>query len=292
MRPRNAGLVQYTVEVEDEDGNRATKTEQAKAAWEPLVPEETWRAACEILSDAKRTTTTNGGARGGIVKWLGSGLYLCGACKQPHLRVTSMSAGKKRPRQPRRLYRCAALVDNGDFKGHVSREAYGLDRYVEALLVARISDPRVLKKLRETPADTVDTRGLRVELAALGKREETLGRSYATGKISERAMDGGMEEITARKAEITVQLDRVAVRTPLDPFRKAKDAADVARIWYGPGGPDDAERVGGLPLGARRALLERLLTVTVMPNPKRMPFDEATGYLDTDSIDAVPKPWV
>ena len=112
---------------------------------------------------------------------------------------------------------------------HVNREAYGLDRYVEALLVARISNPRVLKKLRETPADTVDTRALRAELAALGKREDTLGRNYATGKITERVMNGGMEEITARKAEIDAALERVGQRTPLDPFKKAKDAKDVAR---------------------------------------------------------------
>src|SRR6185369_11154708 len=103
---------------------------------------------------------------------------------------------------------------------------------------------------------------------ALGTREDTLGRNYATGKITERAMNSGMEEITRRRGEITAQLEVAGQRTPLDPFKKAKDAADVARIWYGPGGPD-GDREGGLPLGARRAILDRLLTITVNPNPKR-----------------------
>jgi len=94
MRPRNAGLVAYQVEAEDDDGNTVTKTEYAKAVWDPLVPAETWRGACDILSDTKRTTTTNGSSRGGTVKWLGSGLYVCGVCKQPHLRVTGMSGGR------------------------------------------------------------------------------------------------------------------------------------------------------------------------------------------------------
>ena len=42
--------------------------------------------------------------------------------------------------------------------------------------------------------------------------------------------------------------------------------------------------VGGLSLGARRAILDLLLTVTVNPNPKRVPRQPDGGYLDRDSI--------
>jgi DNA invertase Pin-like site-specific DNA recombinase len=286
MRTRNAGLVTYTVEVEDEDGDKVQKTETVKAAWEPLVPEETWRAACAILTDAQRTTTTNNGQRGGLIKWLGSGLYLCGACDQPTLRVVG-SSNNRQTRQARRHYRCRG-VNNENVGGHACREATNLDRYVEGLLVARISDPRVLKKLRETPADSPNTRALKIELSALGTKEDVLGRNYASDKITERVMNSGMEAITKRKAEIAAQLERAGERTPLDPFRHAKDAADVARIWFGPGGPD-GDRIGGLSLGARRAILDRLVTVKVLPNPKRVPRNADGGYLDTSSIVVEPK---
>ena len=260
MRPRNAGLSVYKGEVVGD------------AVWEPLVPLETWKAACAILSDERRTT--NG--RGGTIKWLGSGLYVCGVCQQPALRVVGQSGG-------RRYYRCAARANEEDFSGHVSREAYRLDRYVEALLVGRISDPRVLAKLREADGDDVDTRSLRVELAALGTRQDKLGENYASGKISERVMASGMKEITKRSEQINAQLELAGKRTPLDPFKRAKDGKDVADIWYGPGGVD-GDRRGGLSLGARRAILDRLLTVTVNPNPKRVPRQPDGSYLDRDSI--------
>jgi site-specific DNA recombinase len=275
MRPRNAGLVQYVMTVEDDDGNVVTKTEHAEAPWEPLVPRQTWQAVCAILSDESRRTNH----RGGMVRWLGSGLYVCGVCERPTLRVGTGAAGKGG------AYRCRNRdVRNGG--GHVTREAGALDRYVEALLVKRISDPRVLKKLREMPAATPDARKLTVELSALGIREDTLGRDYATGKVSERMKYSAMAEIAKRKEEIDAQLVRAGKRTPLDPFRKAKDAADVGMIWYGPDGPDvpASDRQGGLSLGARRALLDYLLTITVNPAPQARIRQPDGSHLDRASI--------
>jgi DNA invertase Pin-like site-specific DNA recombinase len=263
MRPRNAGLSSYHGEI------------MGKAVWPALVPVETWQAACAILSDTSRRTNEN--HRGGTVRWLGSGLYVCGVCLRADLRVGSKQG-------TRYTYRCRNReLRNGT--GHVTREANALDRYVEELLVGRISDPRVLKKLRAIPAgDGIDTRALQVELTALGTREETLGRNHALGKISERVMLGGMDEITKRRVEINDVLERAGKRTPLDPFKKAKDADDVHRIWYGLGGAD-GDREGGLSLGARRAILSRLLTITVNPMPTK-PKRQADGsFLDRDSID-------
>jgi DNA invertase Pin-like site-specific DNA recombinase len=267
MRPRNAGLSSYHGEI------------MGKAVWPALVPVETWQAACAILSDASRRHENH---RGGLVRWLGSGLYVCGVCQQADLRVGATTA--RRGNNKRYTYRCR----NREYRngtGHVTREANALDRYVEELLVGRISDPRVLKKLRETPAgDGIDTRALQVELTAMGTREETLGQNYALGKISERVMNSGMDEITKRRAEINDVLERAGKRTPLDPFNKAKDAADVHRIWYGPGGAD-GDREGGLSLGARRAILSRLVTITVNPMPTKPTRQPDGSFLDRDSID-------
>jgi site-specific DNA recombinase len=149
------------------------------AVWPALVPLETWQAVCKILSDASRRI--NGDHRGGTVRWLGSGLYVCGVCLQADLRVGS-SSGK------RHSYRCRNReMRNGT--GHVTREANALDRYVEELLVKRISDPRVLKKLRQTPASNgIDTRALQVELTALGTREDNPGSELRAGQ-DQRAGD-------------------------------------------------------------------------------------------------------
>jgi site-specific DNA recombinase len=263
LRPRNAGLTA----CKDEQGNE----EFSKAVWPELVPLETWRAVCAILTDEKRRTTP-----GGTVKWLGSGLYVCGVCEQPRLKVVGNMHGGA-------TYRCEPLAYRNGGASHVTRQAHTLDRYVEALLVARISDPRVLRKLRETRDDTADVRALRVELAALGTRQDKLGEMAGRGKISDRVLESAMREIAKHSGEITTQLERAGKRTPLDPFKKAKDAQGVAAIWYGPGGPD-GDREGGLSLGARRAILDRLLTVTVEPNPKRVPRQPDGTYLDHDSI--------
>jgi hypothetical protein len=69
------------------------------------------------------------------------------------------------------------------------------------------------------------------------------------------------------------------------PFATMSGSTSIAETWYGPGGPG-GDRGGGLSLGARRALLNRLLTITINPNPKLRPPPAGRGtYLDRDSID-------
>ena len=100
-RPRNAGLTSYGAET-------------FPAAWPAIVPETTWRAAVSILSNPERRTNTTGSSR---VKWLGSGLYVCGICGEPALRVSNQDPGSEHP-----AYRCKAR-DNTRQSGHVTRAA-------------------------------------------------------------------------------------------------------------------------------------------------------------------------
>ncbi|MFD4790549.1 recombinase family protein [Streptomyces sp. NPDC058459] len=62
LRPRNAGLIDHHGEI------------VGRAVWPALTSEDKWRAARNILENPERRTTTSN-AR----KWVGSGLYLCGA---------------------------------------------------------------------------------------------------------------------------------------------------------------------------------------------------------------------
>jgi hypothetical protein len=84
-RPRNAGLTNYGAEI-------------FPASWPAIVPETTWRAAVSILSNPEWRTTP-----GNRVKWLGSGLYFCGVCGKPELRVSTTGSDKRSP-----AYRCKA----------------------------------------------------------------------------------------------------------------------------------------------------------------------------------------
>jgi Recombinase len=68
-RPRNAGLTSY--------GRRLSP-----ATWPAIIPEATWRAVSTLSNPERRTSPGN------KVKWLGSGLYVCGVCGQAALRVS------------------------------------------------------------------------------------------------------------------------------------------------------------------------------------------------------------
>lgn len=258
MRPRNAGLSSYRGEI------------VGRAVWPALVPEQTWRAACAILSDPARRTNH----RGGTVRWLGSGLYVCGVCERPTLRVAASNAN-------RRTYRCANRELRGG-GGHVTREAHSLDAYVERLLVARLSDARVLKKLNETPDAGADVRALELEQFAVQQRLDEQAELHAAGAITARQLVAGTKRLMERSEQITAELALVGQRTPLDPF-KGKKPQDISGIWYGPGG-SDGDRSGGLTLGARRAALAALAVITVKRCPVRPTRQQDGSYLDVDSI--------
>jgi site-specific DNA recombinase len=82
LRPRNAGLNVYQGQI------------VGPAAWDPIVPEPRWRALVALLTDkGRRTAPADLGVKG-KVRWLGSGLYVCGVCGQAELRVSNNSRGR------------------------------------------------------------------------------------------------------------------------------------------------------------------------------------------------------
>jgi DNA invertase Pin-like site-specific DNA recombinase len=260
MAPRVAGISTYKGEV------------VGTGEWPALVSEETWRAACKVLTDNARWT---GDARGGTVKWLGSNLYICGVCGQPSLRVASGS-------HKRSTYRCRNR-DNGEGGGHVTREARSLDRFVEQVLVDKLSDPRVLAKLAKTNGAKIDVRKLQVEQEAIGRLMEEQAEMHAMGEITRAQLAAGTRRLTEKAEAITEQLAQAGRRTPLEPLinHRGKTAAEV---WYGPGGAD-GDRAGGLSLGARRAIIAVVATITVNKTARGKHRQPDGGFLDRDSID-------
>jgi site-specific DNA recombinase len=235
-RPRNAGLTRYGDET-------------FPAVWPAIVPEATWRAAVSILGNPARRTSM-----GNRVKWLGSGLYLCGVCGKPDLRV-STAGGKRLP-----AYRCKAR-DNTRQTGHVTRAAMPLDAYVERLVVARLQCPDAAELFAEPADPDLDANALHTETAAIGQRLDDLSTAFADGAITVSQLRAGTDKLRARLAEIE---DTLASATAVNPLIGLAGQSDIAEIWYG----TTPDRSDGLDLGRRRAVLTKLITITVLPTSR------------------------
>lgn len=244
-RARNAGLMLHQGRIVE------TGRPDGKAEWEPIISEDVWRAVVAVLDDPARRSAPGGTAR----RWLGSGIYLCGAiledggmCGSDMRSATTTSRGLHDDpnRRSRTVYRCRRAVSS-----HLARDAVNLDAYVESVLIARLSRPDVRAWLAaEEPPDVEATR------ARLGKEQAELGewrRLAEAGEIEPvsfaRAEKGALARIAAIKQELAA-----SETTPL--LADLVEAEDVAALWDG----ED--------LAWRRGVLRTLVTVTVLATGK------------------------
>jgi hypothetical protein len=240
LRPRNAGLRQHQGQV------------IGPASWPAIVEEDQWRAAVKILTDPARRTSSSGGR----VRWLGSGIYRCGRCERPSLRVSTAGHGIK-------VYRCDAQRETAT--GHVSRSAGPLDAYIEEIILDRLSRPDALELLRPT-APEVDLPALRATAntarARLSEIAEMLGEGELTRTEAQIARSKAMARLERAEAEITGA-------TATSPLAGIVDTPDPAAVWV------------GLDIGRQRAVLDCLMTVTVLPSTRPGPgFDPTTIRID------------
>ncbi|HEX5120347.1 MAG TPA: recombinase family protein [Pseudonocardiaceae bacterium] len=239
LRPRNAGLAVYNGEI------------IGTAKWPPIVPEMKWRAAVVILSDPTRNTGGNN-----LVKWLGTGIYLCGVedCGSP-LRVSTASTGGHK------VYRCRRA---GDYKlrGHVIVDRAGLDDYVSDVVIARLSREDAIDLLAEAD-DAVDLDALNVEGVRLQQQLDELDDDLDARRIDRARW-------LRRNARLKEQLQAVeaaqVAAAGTNPLRAIIGAPDVRRRW-------EQE----LTLGQQRAIVDVLCTVAVAPAGRGggSAFDEA-----------------
>ncbi|NKY50183.1 recombinase family protein [Nocardia vermiculata] len=234
-----------------------------KAVWPALVSEETWHAAVAVVTDPARRTTP-----GATPKWLGSGLYLCGVCGKPGLRA-GVSGSGRRP-----SYRCKLRDLTG--QGHVSRDAGQVDALVEETVVTRLAQPDAIAQLTAGQGSAnSDAAALRLEQAALRQRLDSLAGMFAAGDIDERQLTTGSSTLKAKITEIDSSLASLGMRSPLD---ELKGRGDIRTAWFG----TQPDRSDGLALGSRRAIVDMLLAVTVLPAPRGR---RASGkYFDPEFI--------
>ena len=209
------------------------------------------RAVVSILSDPGLRTNTTGSNR---VEWLGSGLYVCGVCGQPALRV-SRTGGRYQP-----AYRCKA-GDNTRQSGHVTRAAQYLDDYIERIIVARLHQPAATDLFTAPTGMDLDTTALHTEAAAIAQRLTDLSAAFAEGVITLAQLRTGTGTLRARLTEID---DTLTTAAKINPLIGLAGQPSIAEIWYG----TTPERSDGLDIGRRRAVLATLLTVTMLPTIK------------------------
>jgi site-specific DNA recombinase len=247
VRPRNAGLMVHRGQV------------VGPAGWPAILDEDTWRGVTAVLSDPGRRTNT-GTAR----RWLLSGLAVCGVCGDP---VRSFSASSHR-RKTKPVYTCRTGK-------HVIRTAEEVDRFVEAVILERLSRPDA-RELLVADHPQGDLSGLHLQDAALAERLVELGRLYGDGVIDAPQLQAATAAIRSQREQITVQL---AASSRGSVLAGVVDAPDPAKVW------------AGLDLSRRRAIIDVLAVVTILParRGRRPGWKAGESYFDESTVEIIPK---
>jgi site-specific DNA recombinase len=243
--PRIAGLVIYKGEV----------LEEASASWPAILPRETWDALRHILTDPNRRTSP-----GSTPRWLGSHLYRCGhpdhleANPPVTMRAGTAGGGAGRPRV--RAYRCRESA-------HLVRAAAGLDDYVEKAIIERLSRPDAADLL--APRVDVDTTALHAEANAIRGRITEAKDAWESGVFTLAELKVRTSRLRERLTEVEGKLNAASGRDPLVGLAGNPDAA---KVWK------------ALDLGRKRAALDAVMRVTVMPAKRGRYFDHNSVRID------------
>src|SRR5829696_6064809 len=246
LRPRNAGLMVHGGEI----------LEGVAASWPALIPREQWEAVVAILTNPNRRTTP-----GNTPRWLGSLLYRCGHPDCIELDPPSTLRVGTNGKRPQPAYRCLTSA-------HLTRVALPLDAYVSAVLCARLSRADAVDLLPAKQAEGGNTEGLAAEANALRERIREAGDLWEAGVLTVAEFKQRRARLAERLADVQGKLRSASGRNPV---------ADMV------GRPDAAEVWAGLDLGRRRAILETLAVVYVLPVPRpqgRSPFNPDTVRID------------
>jgi site-specific DNA recombinase len=221
------------------------------AAWPAILEEDTWRALCAQVGDPGRRTSPPPGR-----VWLGSGLFLCGVCADGQTVSAGTSSTGSGGHKPG--YRCRS-------RRHVTRDAVAVDEFVTAVVVGRLSRPDAAGLLRV--GEPPDMAALHTEALALRAQLDELGRMYGARQMDARQVAEASAILHADLADVEDRIGRAASRSVLAGVAGVRDPAEV---W------------AGLSLDRRRAVVDALLTVTILPTRRgRLP---GGGYFDPDAI--------
>jgi DNA invertase Pin-like site-specific DNA recombinase len=213
----------------------------AEATWPAIVDRDTFDGVVAKLSDPVRRQGAGSGR-----KYLLSGLARCGKCG--HTVSSAIRQGRPDPR-----YHCKHCLG-------VTRKIEWVDDFVLSVVAERLSRSDAAELL--TAPDRPDMAALRTRAAALREKQSQLAEDFIADRITR-------EQMHTATASINRQLDEIDSAT-VD--------AGKSRVLDGVIAPGDRDavraRLDGLDLDRRRAVIDLLLTVTILPGQKRGAFRE------------------
>jgi hypothetical protein len=139
------------------------------------------------------------------------------------------------------VYRCKKA-------GHCCWPAERVDKYVAAVIVARLSRADVADLIPHE--QEVDVSALRDELVVCESRKRGAAQMFARGTIDQEQLETISAELDQRMGEIRADLNAATSHSPLSPFAMTDDAQ---RTW---------DELG---IGRQREITRTLLTVTLPP---------------------------
>ncbi len=204
--------------------------------WPAIIDADTQDRLGALLRDPARRTQTSTNRR-----YLLSGLVRCGRCGGP------MFASPMGPKGAYwMVYKCRTA--------HLTRRLDLVDEVVEAVVVERLSRPDAAALLA---SDGDDGDRLREQSVKLRAQLDDLAGLLAEGVLTATGVRKASEKLRADLEEVERQR---ASLSSSDALAELVSAADVARCW------------AGLGLEARRAVVNVLLTATVLPAGKGVRF--------------------
>jgi site-specific DNA recombinase len=256
-RARNCGLMEYQGQVTG-----------IRASWPPVVDEAMWRAVVAVLDNPGRKTTP-GPAR----KHLLSFIATCGVCNGPVF-VSTTSGARERARGTRPVYRCRA-----DSRGHVARDKAAVDDLITRLVIGRLSRSDAADLLAKDRRD--ELAGLNREARAIEEAMAADRRLQMEGLLSELEFASGRRQHQAQLARVRQEIadagqaDVLAQLAVDDPKASQEQREAVVR-----------ERWGRLGLDRKRAVIDALMVIVIMPAAKGRPagWKPGTSYFDPRSV--------
>jgi site-specific DNA recombinase len=218
LRSCNAGLISYKGQI------------VGPGRWEPIVSEDTWRAARAILADPARHT-----GPGPKPRWLLGRVLICGVCGGTRYRVAKIGGVPK--------YQCFTLSKRDDgalrVNGCTVRDTEQLEEYIEWVIVEKLrKDP--------VPVPGVDFGALDKKRIALNAELDELAGQRLTPKQLTIASAPLLDDLD----EVQRELSAALAGSPLEEFA---GGGDPEKIW------------NGLAMERKRAVAARLLRVTILP---------------------------
>lgn len=238
-KPRNAGLRAYNGEI------------IGKGTWTALVDENTWRAAQSVLDAPGRVL-----GRKSVRRHLLTGVLQCGKCGD-HLSGQWAMQATGGPKAHSIVHGCRGC------RG-VSIRAEHVEPLIYRVVSGRLAMPDAVDLLKAELHDTAKTEALRLEAETLLARLDEIADERADGLLTGKQAQRATERINGKLAKIE---------------RRQQDQEKL-RVFDGIplGKPEAADAVARLSPDRFRAVLDVLMTVTVMPvgkgghvfNPERV----------------------